>query len=91
MNYHQAEQRVKKLRKFYKGIFWFAIISGFVFFDDIFEKGVFDFSLFDGSIILGIWAAILAVKAVKLFIFDSEWEKEVMEKEMKKSKDPINF
>lgn len=53
MNYHQAEQRVKELRKFYKGIFWFAIISGFVFFDDIFEKGVFDFSLFDGSIILG--------------------------------------
>lgn len=91
MNYHQAEQRVQELRKFYKGIFWFAIISGFVFFDDIFEKGVFDFSLFDGSIILGIWAAILAVKAVKLFIFDSEWEKEVMEKEMKKSKDPINF
>lgn len=91
MNYSQAEQRVKELRKFYKGIFWFAIISGFVFLDDIFEKGVFDFSLFDGSIILGIWAVILTVKAVKLFVFDSEWERGVIEKEMKKTKEPINF
>ena len=32
MNYNQAEQRVKELKKFYKGIFWFAIITGFVFF-----------------------------------------------------------
>lgn len=91
MNYNQAEQRVKELKKFYKGLFWFAIITGFVFLDDIFEKGAFDFSLFDGSIILGIWGIILTVKAVKLFTFDSDWEKEIMEKEMRKSKEPINF
>ncbi len=91
MNYQQAEQRVKELKRFYKGIFWFAVVSGIVFFDDIFEKGTVDISFFDGSIILWIWAIILTVKAVKLFVLDPDWEKEIIEKEMKKSKDPINF
>jgi hypothetical protein len=46
------------------------------FFDDIFEKGIFNFSLWNGSIILAIWGIILTVKAVKLFLLDSEWERE---------------
>ncbi|WP_449400029.1 2TM domain-containing protein [Chryseobacterium wanjuense] len=55
MDYIQAQQRVKDLKRFYKSVLWFAIISGIIFFNDIFEKGKLDFSLFDGSILLTIW------------------------------------
>ena len=91
MDYNQAQQRVKDLKKFYKGVLWFGIVAFIIFFDDIFEKGIFSFSWWDGSVILAIWGIILTVKAVKLFLLDAEWEREVMEEEMRKSKQPIKF
>ncbi len=91
MNYNQAQQRVNDLKKFYKSVFIFGIVAFIIFFDDIFEKGIFDFSLWDGSLILLIWGGILTGKAVKLFIFDAEWEKGIIEKEMKNTKEPIQF
>ncbi|MCS3530191.1 2TM domain-containing protein [Chryseobacterium sp. JUb7] len=91
MDYNQAVKRVKELKRFYKSLLWFGIVAAIVYFDDIFEKGRIDFSLYDGSIIFLIWGIILTVKAVKLFVFDSEWENEIIEREVKKSKEPINF
>ncbi len=91
MNYNQAQQRVNDLKKFYKSILWFGIVAVIIFADDIFEKGIFNFSLWNGSIILLIWGIVLTVKAVKLFLLDEEWEKDVIEKEMKKSKQPLKF
>jgi hypothetical protein len=90
MNYNQAQQRVHDLKKFYKSLLWFGIVAAIIFADDLFKKG-FHLSLWNGSIILTIWAIILTVKAVKLFIFDSEWERGIIEKEMKKTKEPIQF
>lgn len=91
MDYNQAQQRVKDLKKFYKSVLWFAIVAFIIFFNDIFEKGIFNFSLWDGSVILAIWGIILTVRAVKLFLLDEEWERGVVEKEMRKSKQPIKF
>jgi len=91
MDYNQAQERVNQLKKFYKGLLWFAIIAGIVFFNDIFEEGRINFSLLNGSIIFVIWGIILTVKAVKLFILDSDWEREIIEKEMRKSKNPHQF
>jgi hypothetical protein len=91
MNYNQAQQRVQDLKRFYKNILWFGIVAFIIYFDDIFEKGILNFSQWNGSIILMVWGIILIVKAVKLFLLDSEWEKDVIEKEMKKSKEPIKF
>ncbi len=91
MNYNQAQERVHELKKFYKSLLWFGIVAVIIFGDDILEKEIFDFSLWNGSVILSIWGIILTVKAVKLFLLDSEWEREVMEKEMKKSKEPLKF
>jgi hypothetical protein len=91
MNYNQAQQRVQDLKRFYKNILWFGIVAFIIYFDDIFEKGILNFSQWNGSIILMIWGIILTVKAVKLFLLDSEWEKNVIEKEMRKSKEPIKF
>ncbi|WP_294249076.1 2TM domain-containing protein [uncultured Chryseobacterium sp.] len=91
MDYNQAQQRVKDLKKFYKGVLWFFIVAFIIFFDDIFEKGIFSFSLWDGSIILSIWAVILISRAIKLFLLDAEWERGIMEKEMRKTKKPLQF
>ncbi|WP_027378612.1 2TM domain-containing protein [Chryseobacterium daeguense] len=91
MNYNQAQQRVNDLKKFYKNLVWFGIVSLIVFFNDIFEKGKFDISLFHGSIILTIWAIVLTVKAVKLFILNSDWENKILQQEMKKTKESIKF
>lgn len=91
MDYNLAQQRVKDLKKFYKSVLWFAIVAFIIFFNDIFEKGIFNFSLWDGSVILAIWGIILTVRAVKLFLLDEEWERGVVEKEMRKSKQPIKF
>ncbi|WP_294286970.1 2TM domain-containing protein [uncultured Chryseobacterium sp.] len=91
MDYNHAQQRVKELKKFYKSFLWFGIVAFIIFFDDIFEKGIFNFSLWDGSVLLAIWGIILTVRAVKLFLLDSEWERNVIEKEMRKSKQPVKF
>lgn len=91
MDYNQAQQRVKDLKKFYKGVLWFFIVAFIIFFDDIFEKGIFSFSLWDGSIILSIWAVILISRAIKLFLLDAEWERGIMEKEMRKTKKRLQF
>ncbi|MCT2563500.1 2TM domain-containing protein [Chryseobacterium herbae] len=91
MDYDSAYERVTQLKKFYKSLLWFGIVAGIIFFDDIFENGTFDFSLFDGSVILVIWGIFLTVKAVKLFLLDGEWERDIIEKEMKKNKKNLDF
>jgi hypothetical protein len=91
MNYDNAYERVTQLKKFYKSLLWFGIVAGIIFFNDVFENGKLDFSLFDGSVILLIWGIILTVKAVKLFLLDDEWERDIMEKELKKNKKSIHF
>lgn len=91
MDYNNAYERVGQLKKFYKSLLWFGIVAAFIFFDDIFENGTINLSLFDGSIILLIWGIVLTVKAVKLFLLDTEWENRIIEKEMKKSKKSIDF
>jgi len=91
MNYNQAVQSVKELKKFYKSLLWFGIVAGIVYFRNISEKGKFDFSMYDGSVIFVIWGIILTVKAAKLFIFDAEWENDRMVREIRKSKETVNF
>lgn len=91
MDYNQAQQRVKDLKKFYKGVLWFFIVAFIIFSDDIFEKGIFNISFWDGSVLLAIWGIILTVKAVRLFLLDNEWERSIIEKEMGKSKRPVKL
>ncbi|WP_312389608.1 2TM domain-containing protein [Chryseobacterium sp.] len=91
MNYYQAQEKVQSLKKFYKNLLWFGIVAAIIYGRDIFRHGKIDVSLFHGSFILTIWAIILIVKAVKLFVLNSAWESKMIQDEMKKSKDPIQF
>lgn len=91
MDYNNAYKRVNELKKFYKHLAWFAIIVGISLLNDYSGHRNFHLSLFNGSILLLIWGAVLVMKAVKLFIFNADWEKRILEEELKKEKSPINF
>ncbi|MBE4950480.1 2TM domain-containing protein [Chryseobacterium culicis] len=91
MDYETASARANSIRKFYKSIFIFALFAVLIIPDDIFGEEIVHFSLFDRYTILGIWGFIILVKAAKLFLFDSEWEKKMIEKELRKEKKPIDY
>lgn len=91
MDYNNAQQRVKDLKSFYKNCMWFAIVAIIIFSRRYFKYGNLEQSLFGGSIILTIWGIILIVKAVKLFVLNTEWENKILDEELKKTKKPINF
>lgn len=90
MDYNRAYDRVQKLKKFYKNLMWFGIISVIILGDDWFNDEL-RYQLFGGHLFLGIWALILVIKAISLFIFNDEWEREIMEKEVGKNNKTIDF
>lgn len=91
MEYQTAQQRVKELKSFYKNCMWFGIVALFIFTRRFVKYGDFTEAISTGSIILTIWGIIIAVKAVKLFVLNSEWEEKVLQNEINKSKNSINF
>jgi hypothetical protein len=91
MNYNSAQQRVKDLKSFYKNCLWFGIVAMIIVCRRTIKHGSFAEAISTGSIILTVWGIILAVKAVKLFVLNDEWENRIYEEELKKTKRPINF
>ncbi|KQS90117.1 MULTISPECIES: 2TM domain-containing protein [Chryseobacterium] len=91
MEYQTAQQRVKDLKSFYKNCMWFGIVALIIFTRRFIKYGDFTEAISTGSIILTVWGIIIAVKAVKLFILNSEWEEKILQDEMNKTKKPINF
>jgi len=91
MDYETATERTKNIRKFYKSIFIFAVFAVLIIPDDIFGEKMINFRLFDRYTILGIWGFIILIKAVKLFLFNSEWERNMIEKELEKEKKSIKY
>ena len=90
MNYNNAQQRVKDLKSFYKNCMWFGIVAAIIFIRNIVKYADTE-DVFRGSMVLMIWGIFLAVKAVKLFILNSDWENKIIEEELGKTKKPINF
>ncbi|MCG2793883.1 MAG: 2TM domain-containing protein [Weeksellaceae bacterium] len=85
LRYELAAERVKKIRKFYTGMLVFAIVFGFVYGIRFYKHG-FPQNLGEMHVswIFIIWGLILAIKGVKLFFFNSDWEKDMINKEIKK-------
>lgn len=88
--YNRAYNRVQQLKKFYKNLMWFGIISVIIIGDDWFNDEM-RYQIFGGHLFLGIWGLILVMKAMSLFIFNDEWEQEIIEKEAAKNKKTIDF
>ena len=80
LDYDRAYERVQKMKKFYKSVFFFLIIFGAYSAYRISRTG----NILDGfnriSTIFIIWGIILAVKGVKLFFLNSEWENDMIKK-----------
>ncbi|WP_426476582.1 2TM domain-containing protein [Chryseobacterium sp. CBSDS_008] len=75
MDYETACTRTRNIKKFYRSLFIFALFAVLIIPDDIFGEKMIHFRWFDSYIFLVIWGFIILTKAVKLFLFDSEWEK----------------
>lgn len=90
MDYTTASNRVQQLKKFYKNLMWFGIITVIVLGNDWFKDGL-HYKMFGGHIFLTIWAIVLAIKAFSLFVLDEEWEKKILEKEAAKNKKTIDY
>jgi len=83
--YEMAVERVQKIKKFYTAIMVFAIVFGVVYGVRFFKNG-FPQNLGEIRVswIFIIWALILAIKGAKLFLFNSDWENDMINKELKK-------
>lgn len=90
MNYNNTNNRAQQLKKFYKNLMWFGIITGIVIGNDLIRER-FHYNVLSGHFILTVWALILVVKAISLFVFNDEWERKIIEKEEGKNKKTIDL
>lgn len=89
--YAMAVERVQKIKKFYSGLIVFAIVFGVVYGIRFFKHG-FSQNLGDMHVswIFIIWGLILTIKGAKLFLFNSDWENDMINKEIKKQNNGTN-
>lgn len=82
IQYRNARNRVASLKKFYRKVFVFIIVFSVVSFSRLYRND--DFSQSSGiSFIFIVWGILLAIKAVKLFLLNTEWENDMIKKELK--------
>lgn len=78
-----ASERVKAIKKFYSSLAIFIVVSLAIVLWHFQKTGNFEMNLGRLFIII-VWAIILAVRAIKLFLLNSDWEKDMLNKELKK-------
>lgn len=83
MKYEAAREHVAKIRKFGVNVLVFCLFFLIFNGNDIFRYNDLNFGFGDVSPLFWIWGIILAVKAVKLFVFDYDWERKMIEKNLK--------
>ena len=83
MKYEAAREHVAKIRKFVVSLLIFCILLLLFYGSDLFSFNKWNFGFGRISIIFWIWGIILAVKAVKLFVLDYDWERKMIEKNLK--------
>lgn len=78
-----AAERVKEIKKFYTNLAIFIVVSMAIVFWHFQKTGNLEVNL-GRSFIIIVWAIILAVRAIKLFLLNADWEKDMLNKELKK-------
>ncbi|MGL6038980.1 2TM domain-containing protein [Soonwooa sp.] len=78
-----ASERVKAIKKFYSSLAIFIVVSLAIVLWHFQKTGNFEMNLGRLFIII-VWAIILAIRAIKLFLLNSDWEKDMLNKELKK-------
>lgn len=84
IDYDIAKSRVSSIKRFYISLAFFILVSAIWIVKDLIKFNFHDFNPFGRThFIFWIWGAFLAVRAVKLFIFDTNWERKMISKELK--------
>lgn len=84
LRYELAAERVKKIRKFYTSLGIFFIVLIILYGSKFLKYGFPNWSDLQFSAIFAVWGLILAIRGIKLFFFNSDWEKDMINKELKK-------
>ncbi|WP_185288426.1 2TM domain-containing protein [Chryseobacterium lactis] len=84
MNTYKTYNRVQQLKKFYKNLMWFGIITVILIGKDWLQDDL-QYTIFGGHLLLAIWTIVLLFKGISLFIFNNEWERKMLEKETAKN------
>lgn len=85
IDYSMAKARVNQLRKFYVSLAVFILVFAVFGFRKYYKTGEFNFINFNEiSVIFWIWGLILIIKALKIFFFNQEWERKIMDKQLNK-------
>jgi len=85
IRYEMAVERVRKIKKFYTSVAVFIIIFGLIYGARFLKNGFPEnFGNMYFSWIFIIWGLILAIKGIKLFFLNSDWENDMINQELKK-------
>lgn len=86
IDYSFAKETVQKMKKFYVSLVFFLVLFAVYSFRRFYVTG--DIVFLDQrniSVIFWIWGLILAIKAAKLFFFNGNWERKMLNKELKQN------
>ena len=85
VDYAMAKERVNQMRKFYVSLAVFIIIFVINSARKYYKTGEVNYLDFNNvSVIFWIWGLILAIRAVKIFFFNDDWERKMMDRELNK-------
>ena len=85
IDYSMAQARVNQLKKFYVSLLIFIVVFAIYSIRKYYKTGEFNYLDFNNfSVIFWVWALILGIRAVKIFFFNHDWERKMMNKELNK-------
>ena len=85
VDYAMAKERVNQMRKFYVSLAVFIIVFAINSARKYYKTGEVNYLDFNNvSVIFWIWGLILAIRAVKIFFFNHDWERKMMDRELNK-------
>lgn len=81
--YEMARNHVAKIKRLIVNAIIFACLFAFCYASELLSFKEFNFG--DVSAIFWIWGLILAVKAIRLLIFDYNWEEREIDRQLKRN------
>ncbi len=87
IDYSIAKERVKQLKKIYSSLAVFIIVFTIYCFRKYYYTGEIPFLETNHfSIVFCILGIILAIKAIKIFFLNQDWERKMMDKELNQNR-----
>lgn len=86
IDFEMAKERVRQLKNFYVSLAVFAIVFAAYSLRNYYLTGeIIVLEQRNVSIIFYVWAFILVIKGAKLFFLNDNWERKMIEKQLKQN------